>query len=119
LLGKVPLLQVLEAIEQVEKYLERDEKGVFTTESVNIAWSKVGMIAKTLCKPENERKLLYIRGICRNRFTYCDERQCLNLLKKAHDVGVSVDELAEIAKSKRNWSGWKSEMWHLIEQMES
>jgi len=118
LLEKVPLLQVLDAIEAVEKHLESGEDGKLTHESVNIAWSKVSSIAKALCKPEAERRLLYIRGICRNRFAYCDEKRCLNLLKYAHEVGIDTDELTDIAKTERNWTNWCDEMLRRIDEME-
>jgi len=118
LLEKVPVLQVLDAIEIAGKYLEKDKDGALTPESVNIAWSKVKGIAKTLCKPETERKLLYIRGICRNRFSYCNEERCLRLLKQAHKAGIDMDGLAETAKNACNWSRWESEMLNLVHQAE-
>jgi len=117
-LERVPLLQVLDAIETVEKHLETDEEGKLTSESVNVAWSKVSPIAKALCKPETERQLLYIRGICRNRFAYCDEKRCLNLLKHAHEIDIDTDELTDIAKAERNWTNWRDEMLRRIDEME-
>lgn len=98
------------------KYLETDDDGKLTSESVNFAWRKVGAIAKALSRPEAERKLLYIRGICRNRFSYCDDKRCLSLLKQAYEAGIDPDELAEVAKTERNWSNWQREMWRLIDE---
>lgn len=116
LLTKVSLVQVLDAIEAAEKYLETDDDGKLTSESVNFAWRKVGAIAKALSRPEAERKLLYIRGICRNRFSYCDDKRCLSLLKQAYEAGIDPDELAEVAKTERNWSNWQREMWRFIDE---
>jgi len=43
----------------------------------------------------------------------------MELLKRAHEAGVDLDELAEIAKTEYNWTSWRNQMWHLIDQMEN
>jgi len=53
----------------------------------------------------------------RNRFAYCDERRCLNLLKQAHALGLEIDELVDIAKTAKHWTGWRDEMVYRIEEM--
>lgn len=116
ILRTVPLPQVLDAIEiAAEKYLKADDKGNCTAESVELAWAKVGPIAKTLLLPDYERRLLYIRGICRNRFSYCNDHRCIELLKEAYHAGVDIDTLTSIAKDERNWTGWQSAMLDAIE----
>lgn len=115
LLRTVPVVHVLDAIEiAAEKYLEQDNEGAYTAESVNRAWGKVAAIAKTLMKPNYERELLYIRGICRNRFSYCNEGRCLQLLKDAYEAGIDVDVLKAVAKEERNWTDWQAAMLSLL-----
>lgn len=119
LLKSVPLVRVLDAIDlAAEKYLRYDADGGLVRESVDVAWKKIPGLAKTLAMPEDQRKLLYIRGICRNRFTYCNDIKCLTLLKEARDAGVSADTLSAIAKDARNWTEWQAEMYGAIEAAE-
>jgi hypothetical protein len=116
-LKKVPLAHVLEAIDTAgDKYLTRDDDGKFTAESVNLAWTKVAAIAKSAMLPDYERQLLYIRGICRNRFTYCNETKCIQLLKEAYEAGVDLDTLTAIAKEERNWTNWQNAMYAAMEE---
>lgn len=118
LLRKASLEHVLEAIDlAAERHLARDENGVLTVDSVNLAWSKVGGIARTLALPDLDRQLLYIRGICRNRFTYCNEQRCLDLLREAALAGVDIDTMTAIAKEERNWSGWQAAMNTAIDEV--
>lgn len=107
LLKRIPLGIVLDAIESAgDRYLQKDDDGKFTSESVNSAWHKVGIIAKGLMLPPDIRQLHYIRGICKNRFHYINMPQCLSILKEAYEAGVSISTLTEIAKDSKNWSSW-------------
>lgn len=116
LLKRVPLIHVLDAIDTAaDKYLKYEDDGSLVSESVHIAWTKIPSIAKALNMPEDGRKLLYIRGICRNRFSYCNDIKCLVILKEAHAAGVDTDVLTSIAKEARNWTEWQAEMRGVIE----
>ena len=52
----------------------------------------------------------YIRGICRKRFNYVDERKCLSMINEASKFGATYDQLKDIAIKSRNWSEWQTEM---------
>ena len=60
------------------------------------------------------KDLYYIRGILRNRFSYCDERKAIYVLKKANALGIGTSELKSIALDERNWSNWISSMEEII-----
>jgi len=118
MLRKFPLDKLLEAIQIAkEQYLRTDADGKLTHESVNATWSKVGGICRNLTSPVDDKHLYYIRGICRNRFHYCNESMCISLLRKAHAAGADQDDLTEIAKDCRNWSQWTYAMNQLIDQL--
>ncbi|WP_322997935.1 HNH endonuclease [Castellaniella sp.] len=117
LLRRTKLTHILDAMDVVaSRHLVTDEEGALTAESVGVAWSKVASIAKAMNLPESGRQLLYIRGICRNRFSYCNDTKCLALLKQAHDAGVDIDTLTAIAKDERNWTNWQAAMYAAIDE---
>ena len=102
--------------------LERDstsqaEDGKPTPESVNKAWDYVGRICR-MKQSEKEKPylkdILYIRGILRKRFSYCNEREALELLEQAVESGIDVEHLKRNAKNVRNWSQWRGEMSELL-----
>lgn len=115
LLRSFPLQVLLDAIQVAgDQYIKTGDDGNATEESVNLAWSKIGGIARNMTLPNAEKQLYYIRGICRNRFNYCNDVRCLQILKEALTAGCDVDEMTAIAKEARNWTGWTEEMYDLI-----
>ncbi|WP_417888223.1 HNH endonuclease [Zunongwangia sp.] len=125
LIKKFPIEDILEAIDIAnEKYLVFDEEGNITKESVEEAFDKVGGICALKNMPELKKKMAYIKGICRNRFSYWDNKKgsiilnnYVNALKEADwsDERIIQDlENEVIPKSieSKNWSQWRG----LIEQ---
>ena len=116
LIREFPMQTILDAIEIAsERYLKKDDDNAVTKESASLAYSKIGGICRNLMLPDAEKRLYYIRGICRNRFTYCNEVTCIQLLRDAHKAGCDIDEMTNLAKEERNWSGWVNAMYLLIE----
>ena len=118
LLRKYDLQDILEAMRiSVDKYVDHKD-GVPTQESVEKAWKYVPRIAN-MKKVDQEKPhikdLLYIRGILRNLFSYCDEQRALEILEDAFDKGADIEELKRLAKRSRNWSSWQSDMEEYIE----
>lgn len=118
LLSKYNLSEVIEAMKiAVTKYVELKE-GVPTSDSVDNAWGYVGKICNV--KRVDEKKpyfkdLLYIRGILRNRLSYCDESRALDLLEEAVEAGCDTESLKKHAKRSSSWSQWKNDIEELIE----
>ena len=56
------------------------------------------------------KDLLYIRGILRNRFSYCNEQKALEILEDAFDAGGKIDDLQKIAKRSNSWGSWQNDM---------
>lgn len=98
------------------QYVELKD-GKPTVESVNRAWDYVHRIS-SVKKADKEKPhlkdLLYIRGIVRNRCTYCNESRALELLEEAFNAGATVEDMKRIARTVRNWTEWQSEMYELI-----
>lgn len=61
-------------------------------------------------------RLRYIMGIVRRRCTYHPERRILDLLREAHEAGVSLDELTESAKQASYYTHWEFEVETLIKE---
>jgi len=76
-------------------------------EVMNESIWKIRKIANVQNLSEAEQKLLYIRGICRNRFYYCNQWQCLLILKNAYSKGVTIETLEAISKIELSWSSWR------------
>ena len=79
---------------------------------------KVGRIIsvqKLKAEDPGAARLLYIRGICRNRFTYCNEREALSLLQRAYELGVTLTWMETTSKKCRCWSEWRNLMEDAID----
>lgn len=126
LMKKFPIEDILESIDIAnKKYLAFDENGKITKESVELAFNKVGGICALKNMPELKQKLAYIKGICRNRFSYWDNKKgsiilnnYVNALKGADwsDERITKDlEKEVIPKSieSKNWTQWREllEKW--------
>lgn len=93
-----------------------------TKDSVEHAWKKVGGICRiNRLEPENPeiKRLYYIRGILRNRLSYCNEHQALTLLRRALELDATLESLEELAKSTKNWTAWRTAIEDYISQHES
>lgn len=105
---KFGLNNVLDGLEEATKKVSRVD-GKLGQEDADLLLQWTKKFATYFSRPEQERKLFYIRGIVRNRH-YCNEIACLKFLKTAVAAGVDLEELTEIAKSSKNWSNWQSMM---------
>lgn len=111
IIKKYPLDMILDSIDAAaEQYLEEDERGGFTRDSIEKAFDYISRIC--YCKQKSEdnpymRDLLYIRGILRNRLYYCNEAKALKLLKDAYFNGASIENLKDLAKEVRNWTQFR------------
>lgn len=98
------------------------EDGTPTHDSVEVAWKKVGGICR-MARIELEnpdlKRLYYIRGILRNRFSYCNDGLALSLLRRAHDLNASISGLEEFAKAAKNWTAWREGIVDYITQHET
>lgn len=77
-------------------------------------FESIPKIAAVKRKPEYEQKILYVRGILRNRLGYVNDQTCLELLRRAVESGADVDNLIAYAKSVSKWSHFKDEMESII-----
>lgn len=101
-----------------EQYLAFSAEGTVSLESANAAFSKIGRICNVRHAEKDKpylQDLFYIRGIIRNRLSYCDEHRAKEILEDAFRAGADAEELKAIARSVRHWTGWKEEMFELIE----
>ncbi|MES1934632.1 hypothetical protein T35B1_18608 [Salinisphaera shabanensis T35B1] len=118
LIRKYGLADLLEAMKiAVDKYLNLED-GKPTKDSVEQSWQYVERVARMMAVDREKphiKDLLYIRGILRNRFSYCDEQLALDLLEAAYDQGAEIDDLKKLAKRSRNWSSWREDIDQWLE----
>ncbi len=118
---KYDLADILESVDlSATKYLRHGAEGKLTQESVEEFFNKITGILVIKNRPPIERKLSYIKGICRNRFSYWSPQagaivlnNYVNALRNQgwSDEQVLKDLEGEVelkTKELRNWSEWKA-----------
>jgi hypothetical protein len=96
-----------------DQYLEREEDGVPTKESVAKAFDYIGRIATVDRAEQREpgsRQMFYIRGILRRRLEdrYYNHAKALTIIKEAVRSGVPLDTIEEAAKQATSWSSFRN-----------
>jgi len=118
LLRKYGFEEVLKAIKTAAvQYLKRNEDGDITIESVEYAFNKIAGICRVNASggfSEDMKQMYYIRGILRKR-GYCNDWQCMSLMKQAVELNVNLESIETLAKSCRNWTEWRSALENYIE----
>lgn len=100
-----------------DQYLKIDGEDQYTKESAEKAFKYIHRICFHRSSADREphiEELFYIRGILRNRLTYCDERKSLEYLKQAFSKGKSIEYLSEYALVVKNWTEFKARMEMII-----
>lgn len=100
LVKKHGVLQVLDAMDiSADKYID-------CAESANGALNKVGGILYLRNAPDHTKAMSYIKGICRNKFNYFDNKRASISLNIYYQSGGDLDELKEnlISGRIRNWA---------------
>ena len=118
---KFDLSDILEAIDISEsKYLQYDVDNKLIQDSVEQFINKIGGILVLKNKPPVDKELAYIKGICRNRFNYWDNRVgsiiLNNYVAALRECGWNeeriLDDIQTEVKTKtlecKNWSQWKN-----------
>lgn len=111
-LRKYSLAEVLAGVDRsFGQYLKFQQDGSPDVETWNRAFSMVPRIIaidKSGGMPPNKMVAFYVRGILRNRLTYLNERNVIDLVLKALNVGVTEDEVKEVAKGCSSWSDFQT-----------
>lgn len=119
LIKKFSFEELLKAMDiAANQYLEWDDK-VVTSESWEIAFSKIGAIITIERQSEENPDLkdfYYIRGILRNRISYHDPQKTLLWLEAARSWGATIDELKVIACTTKNWTTFSRDIDSIIER---
>lgn len=111
---KYGLVAVLDGIDTAQRYLVRDDSGAFTRDSVGTMFHKLGGVLKMSAMPDDLRKIYYTRGILRNR-VWVDERNVIGYMTTAVQNGMSTDDLIQAAKTCRNWTEFRQQIFAWME----
>lgn len=114
---------ILDSMEtSAEQYLELGEDGEYSKESVEKAFKYIERICANKERFKEKpylKDLYYIRGILRNRLSYCNEVQAIKLLEEAYLEGASIESLKEFALDVRNWTNFKNGITDFLEGAEN
>ena len=94
------------------------DAGKVTQASWQKSFSKIPVVAavRERCKEKPYLKdLFYIRGILRNRLSYIDLSEAIDMLERAHTAGAGIDRLREFSKTVPNWSDFKDGMHGFVD----
>lgn len=100
----------------------RDTEQKYTHESVIAAFNAIGKFASVMKMSDGKphlRQVLYIRGILRNRLSYVNHAMAVQIMEDAHNAGVDLDEIQELAKVSGSWTRFRDEVLDLIEVAEA
>lgn len=105
LLKKYSLVDLFKAVDEgADTYLKRDTDGEITHESAMTFLSKIGGVCRNLNADEFESRKHYVKGICRNRFTYFNEKKFWKYMTFCKGDGVEIGDIEVMAKTARNWT---------------
>jgi hypothetical protein len=111
---------VLQAMpEAIDTYGRRGEGDRLTIESIDIAFSRLAGVCRTLRDSKEKpwlRRAFYVRGILRARLNYVDEKEALRLMEDAAHRDVDFDSLDRIAKSVRSYSAFRDSLERFIQE---
>lgn len=100
-------------------YLKFNKDQIVTKESWETAFGMIlGICRVTRASESNPdiKHLYYIRGILRKRIPgYFDDAKALLFLKNSRTWDVPIEELYEIARSVKNWSGFTAAIAEAIQ----
>lgn len=92
---KFGLSDTLDAIQlSIDKYMKSEDDFVYCL-------NKIGGILACNNMPEDKKKIAYIKGICRNKFTNVPEPKISILLEKFVKNGYDLDQLQEMLVENR------------------
>lgn len=102
------LIEILECVDiSISQYFDADNK-----QSWEKTFNYIVRIASNRKKQSDNpmySKQCYIRGILRNRISYVNEHQLMQMLK-AMKTEADFDEIKEIALNCRNWTEFKEDL---------
>ncbi len=109
------LNEVIEAMKiSTSQYLkydaESDDLSIPIGETVGKAFQYIPKICASRKKTEGKpylQRMYYIRGILRNRLSYVNEWQSIQLMEKAYLNGLQVELMEELAKEVKNWTEFR------------
>lgn len=100
--------EILDAAEQsAERYLSGFDQEVNDFQGF---FDYIPRLAAAKKKPEAERRILYARGILRNRLAYVNEKAAVSLMRDAVSAGADIEEIIELAKEVKNWTEFRGVM---------
>ena len=127
---KFELADIFEAIDtSATKYLRYNGDDELEKDSVETFVTRIGGIANLMNRPPVDQKIAYVKGICRNRFDYWNERNGTAILKdyveslrccNYSEDGIIRDfdeEVIPETKTARNWSQWRNLIEGWTEQL--
>lgn len=116
---KYQFSEILEAAKiSVKQYVLVDKDGKLDIQSAGKAFDYIPKICYGQRISQSKpylRDLYYIRGILKNRFSYCNDWKAIQFLEAGYKAGIEIEMMKDIAKTARNWTEWTEIMQRTIE----
>lgn len=132
LVGKFGISEILDAMDVAWKqYAKFDDEAKPTRESIGKIIDKIGGIVINRRKGPIHSKVLYIRGICKNRFCYWDDKRgfgyIYDYVEALREKGFSEERIIELldsivmdlSKTARNWTEWYTSLEEMTEDVKN
>ncbi|EBR2769019.1 HNH endonuclease [Salmonella enterica] len=100
------IYKVEEILDAIELAADKKLTQEITHELTGEFFEYIPRIAATKRKPPEEQRILYIRGILKNRI-YINQNHVMSYLKAWLSYDLDLDELTEFAKTVPNWTTFK------------
>jgi len=117
-LRKYTFCEVIKAIDtSFTQYLVHDKGDDALSQSWNRAFKMVPKIIEANKRggiPPDKMRAFYIRGVLRNRLTYVDERNVIDLIMDAVAHGADIESIVDFSKKVYNWKYFEDDLWSFI-----
>lgn len=112
-LKKFSMDEILDSIDDAysRRFMDKDMNDSDTFEAFFRSIPKAAAFQKL---PEKEQKVLYIKGILRNR-VFLNDRTYHTLMNEALKLSVNLDQVQELAKTVKNWTEFCTTVENFIE----
>lgn len=104
-LKRFSVTEVLDAADLASQRLDLDPD----SDSINAFFNSIPKICTTRRLPEAKQRMLYARGILRNR-VHVNERLVMSLMESAVAAGLDPEELVAFTKRVSSWTEFRNEM---------
>jgi len=100
---KYGVIKVLDVIDTCYNKYYYDKNTI--EENFDLIYSKIGGFLNLLNKPQYKKDIAYIKGICKNKFGYVNEKYYYQMMTEAHNNNIDLSDIISNLKDDY-WGTW-------------